>query len=140
MTQLTKGFNHVAIVSKDFDRLADFYRHTFGVEAFGIEEETRNGLTLRHGFLRLGPTSAVHVFEFPEAPTMSLSTEFFHRGRVDHVAIEAADEDAFEAGRQRLVEAGASTGEIQDWGVVKSVYFEDPDGLPCEFAFWKPAA
>ena len=56
----------------------------------------------------------------------------FERGHIDHLALAAADAATFEALRRELVRRGASDGEITEFGVGRSVYFEDPDGMGCE--------
>jgi hypothetical protein len=48
---------------------------------------------------------------------------------VDHFALETGTYADFEHLRQILVAEGASTGEVNDFGLMTSFTFEDPDGL-----------
>ena len=64
----------------------------------------------------------------------------FGRGRLDHLALQAASFSAFEAIRDRLVAAGASDGFVSDFGPVLSVFFRDPDGLEAEVYVPNPDA
>ena len=54
------------------------------------------------------------------------------RGRIDHVGLQAASEEAFATIRQRLIDAGASDGTVNDFGSARSMFFRDPDGLEGE--------
>ena len=59
-------------------------------------------------------------------------TPMWGRGRLDHFGLQAASVESFETIRQRLVEHGASDGEVNDFGTARSVFFRDPDGLEGE--------
>lgn len=60
----------------------------------------------------------------------------FDHGHLDHLAINVTNPEAFELLRSRLVEAGATDGELVDFGPVRTVWFRDPDGMGCEIATW----
>jgi catechol 2,3-dioxygenase-like lactoylglutathione lyase family enzyme len=125
---LLDGINHVAIVSRDLDRLAGFYGDVFGVE-FEALESPRG----RHGFLWVGPASCVHAFEVPESYTGPYPAEdMMRRGRIDHLALGARDETSLAEIRRRLVDLGASDGTITRFGEFLSVFFVDPDGMHAE--------
>jgi catechol 2,3-dioxygenase-like lactoylglutathione lyase family enzyme len=129
---MLSGFNHVAILTDDLDRLEGFYRDVFGVtDVFDMQFDD-----VHHRLLRVGDQSVLHAFEM-EAPAPG---SVFNRGRVDHLALNVADHDEFERLRQRLVGAGASTGEVTDFGALLSVGFKDPDGLDCELCWMRPGA
>lgn len=128
---LSVGFNHVAMVTKDIDRLSRFYSEVFEAETvWSGETPLRGGLP--HAFIELNPTTAIHAFELPEEHVDGLRGELLARGRVDHFALSVPDESSLEKVRARLVEGGYSPGTITRFGSVVSLYFEDPDGLPCE--------
>ena len=86
----------------------------------------------RHSLLGLGPQSFLHAFERPGSAHGHGSSNLFERGHIDHLALAAADAATFEALRGELVRRGASDGEVTEFGVGRSVYFEDPDGMGCE--------
>ncbi|MDP9068984.1 MAG: VOC family protein [Actinomycetota bacterium] len=125
------GFNHVAIVTKDLDRLGRFYSEVFEAETvWSGETPLRGGIP--HAFIELNPTTAIHAFELPEEHVDGLGGELLARGRVDHFALSVPDGSLLEKLRARLVEGGYSPGTISRFGSVISLYFEDPDGMPCE--------
>ena len=129
---MLNGFNHVAILTGDLDRLEHFYRDVFDVNDV---HDMQFG-EVRHRLMRVGEQSVLHAFEMP-APEPG---PIFQRGRVDHVALNVDDHDEFERLRQRLVSIGASDGEVTDFGALISVGFQDPDGLVCELCWFRPGA
>ena len=136
-SNLVDGFNHVAQVTQDLDRLAAFYRDVFEVPF--IELPDPRG---RHGFLlfganprkgELGPV--LHVFEVPEEARGSFGSPdaMFHRGRLDHIAIQAADEHTLAELRDRLVASGACDGVVRAFGSqLLSLHVVDPEGMRLE--------
>ena len=86
----------------------------------------------RHSMLGIGPQSFLHAFERPGNVHSDGSSTIFERGHIDHLALAAGDAAAFEALRQELVRRGATDGEVSEFGIGRSVYFEDPDGMGCE--------
>ena len=127
------GFNHVAILTADLDRLEGFYRDMFGVE--DVRDMDHNGL--RHRLMRVGAASVLHAFEVGDAPPPA---PIFERGRIDHLALNVTDPDEFDRLSSRLVAAGASDGTRTDFGVLVSVSFTDPDGHFCELCWMRPTA
>jgi catechol 2,3-dioxygenase-like lactoylglutathione lyase family enzyme len=137
---LSAGINHIAIVTQDLDRFLAFYAHTFDAKAAAdIVEEGPSHEGLRHAFVDVGGGSMLHAFEMRENPNVRESHDLFARGHLDHFAINAADADAFETLRRRLVDAEASDGTVTDFGRVRTVAFTDPDGYEGEVALWQEA-
>jgi catechol 2,3-dioxygenase-like lactoylglutathione lyase family enzyme len=126
------GFNHVAILTPDLDRLEAFYRDVFDVD--DVHRMDFQGQ--RHTLLRVGPAAVLHAFEHDVPAPASI----FQRGRLDHLALNVTDHDEFERLTARLVDAGASSGERTDFGALVSINFEDPDGLDCELCWMRPNA
>jgi catechol 2,3-dioxygenase-like lactoylglutathione lyase family enzyme len=54
------------------------------------------------------------------------------RGAIDHFAIAVDSRDELEAVKQRLIDAGADIGEIQQLGPEWSLFFRDVDGMELE--------
>ncbi|HEU4840016.1 MAG TPA: VOC family protein, partial [Ilumatobacteraceae bacterium] len=54
------------------------------------------------------------------------------RGAIDHFAIAVDTREELEAVKQRLIDAGADIGEIQQLGSEWSLFFRDPDGMELE--------
>jgi len=134
---LLTGFNHVATVTRDMDRLVNFYGEVF--DATAVFDLVAPSLELRHVGLDVGG-AFVHAWEADERTTGSFPQEMFRRGRVDHLALAARDEEALEVLRQRLVEYGACEGNVTDFGSILSVWFMDPDGMELEVCCIKTGA
>jgi hypothetical protein len=64
----------------------------------------------------------------------------FGRGRLDHLALQAASLEAFEEIRRRLRARGAADDFVTDFGPILSLFFRDPDGLECEVCVANPDA
>lgn len=129
---LLTGCNHIALITRDINRFVAFYTEVFDGSVIG--DMTEEGM--RHVMLDLGGV-VLHPFQFPsDHPHATASPEMFDRGHIDHFALNVADADTFEELRRRLVDAGATDGTVTDFGVTRSVWFEDPDGMGCEVAMW----
>lgn len=133
---LLDGFNHVAVITGDTDRLTAFYGEVFGATAETVEAQPGFRLTRVH----VGPASELNVFEIEGNEESTRQTPMFGRGRLDHLALQAASVEAFEAVRARLVERGSSDGFVTDFGPVLSLFFVDPDGLEAEVCVPNPDA
>jgi catechol 2,3-dioxygenase-like lactoylglutathione lyase family enzyme len=128
---LLNGINHIALISKDIDALRAFYTEVFDAEVGPTKPHGDNGdetMTM----IRVGPHTELNVFTIEGNPEPERQTPMWGRGRLDHFGLQAASADSFETIRQRLIERGASDGNINDFGTVRSLFFRDPDGLEGE--------
>lgn len=131
---LSAGCNHVTIVTKDLDRFVEFYTRIFEAE---IKVDEVQG-DLRHVMIDVGGGFCLHPFQLPEAGDHATGLpRIFQRGHIDHFALDMQDAETFETIRGRLFDAGATTGQVRDFGVIKILAFNDPDGMECEIALWK---
>ncbi len=132
--------NHVAVVTRDLERLAAFYAEVLGAEPAYERSERDEAMGL--GFLRVGEV-VLHVFERPgDSPggvDDARAGAPLARGRVDHVAFEADGPEQFVAVRERLLARGATDGAVVDFGVLVSVFGVDPDGSQVEVCLVPPA-
>ena len=127
---VTSGFNHVATLTTDLDRHADFYQR-----AFGAEVTFRMDATPEHPrmfILDLGAGAALNVFEVSADEIIGEQRKQGGRGAIDHFAIAVTSLAELEAVKQRLVDAGADIGEIQRLGDEWSLFFRDVDGMELE--------
>jgi catechol 2,3-dioxygenase-like lactoylglutathione lyase family enzyme len=129
---LIVGFNHVALVTADLDRLISFYESVFEAKVVVDLDEGH----IRHALIDFGAGSCLHAFMLPNNPDAAGSSEMFGRGHLDHIAFNVVDAEAFERLRERLVVAGASDGQATDFGMQRVVSFSDPDGFEAEIALW----
>ena len=128
---LLDGVNHIAWLSKDVAALGRFYADVFDAEV---------GPTRPHGeqpgetmtVIRIGPHTELNIFTIEGNTEPDRQTPMWGRGRIDHVGLQAASQEAFEEIRRRLVAAGASDGTVNDFGGVHSIFFRDPDRLEGE--------
>lgn len=139
---LTDGFNHVAILTNDTERLHAFYKDVFEAEVRrdGPEPGTADSGGVRMSVVEIGPHTEFNVFEIVDNTEADHQTPMFARGRIDHVALQAASLDAFEEIRRRLMARGAADDFVTDFGPMLSMFFRDPDGLECEVCVTNPDA
>ncbi len=134
---LTNGFNHVAVLTADTERFVSFYTEVFGAEVLGAQDMGGHG-TLT--FVKMGDDSEFNVFEVPGNTEAERQTPMLGRGRIDHLALQAASLESFEEIRRRLMERAAADDFVTDFGPVLSMFFRDPDGLECEVCVDNPDA
>ena len=152
------GIHHLALVCRDMDRTVDFYTNVLGMRLIKtIELPAGMG---QHFFFDCGGGDALAFFWFPDAPEPapgvaapagrpdqgSLTSAI---GSMNHVAFTVPAE-RIEEYRARLTDAGVACTEVANhdesaWGIadavhpgvfVRSVYFQDPDGILLEMACW----
>lgn len=135
---VTAGAHHLTVFTRDMDRLIRFYRDMFDADiAFDMSETGPDGGTLRHALIGLGNGFALHPFQMPaETGHEDGSMQMGKRGHIDHLALRVDDEESLQEVRRRLVEAGASDGTVTDFGAIRLISFEDPDGMEGEVALW----
>jgi catechol 2,3-dioxygenase-like lactoylglutathione lyase family enzyme len=137
---LLSGFNHVATLTNDSERLHAFYREVFDAEVVrdGAEFADRPGPRL--SVIRVGPSAELNVFQIEGNTEADRQTPMFGRGRIDHLALQASSLESFEQLRDRLMHRGVADDFVTDFGPILSVFFRDPDGLECELVVPNPDA
>ena len=155
-----RGLHHLALVCSDMARTVDFYTNVLGFPL--VKTVELPGGRGQHFFFDIGNGNGqtLAFFWFPEAPASIAGVT--HQGFMDspggpvsavasmnHVAFDVAPED-IEAYRDRLIAAGVPCSDIwnhdnSEWGLarevtddvfIRSVYFQDPDGILLELAAW----
>jgi len=134
---LLDGMNHVAILTNDTDRLHAFYRDVFDAT---VSHDMSEAEGVRLSFVDVGPHTELNVFEVNGNSEAARQTPMFGRGRIDHLALQAASLEAFDTIRARLIERGATDGFVTDFGPILSLFFRDPDGLEAEVCVANPNA
>lgn len=127
---ITSGFNHVATLTTDLDRLADFYRRAFDAEVTFTMDATDDHP--RMFIIELGAGASLNAFEVSEDDLIGDRRRQGGRGAIDHYALAVTSLAELEHTKQRLVDAGAETGEIQQLGHEWSLFFRDVDGMELE--------
>jgi catechol 2,3-dioxygenase-like lactoylglutathione lyase family enzyme len=153
-----QGVSHLALVCSDMARTVDFYSTVLGLKLIKtIELPAGMG---QHFFFDIGNGDSLAFFWFADAPGPAPgiaapvarpdngeSTSAV--GSMNHIAFQVAP-DKIEAYRQRLIDHGVDCSVVvnhddSEWTVademhpgvfVRSVYFQDPDGILLELAAW----
>ncbi len=135
---LLKGLNHVAVLTNDADRLNAFYREVFDAEIVRDGSEFPEGAGPRLSIIKIGDWAELNVFQIEGNREADHQTPMFGRGRLDHLALQAASLGDFEEIRRRLMARGAADDFVTDFGPILSIFFRDPDGLECEVCVENP--
>jgi catechol 2,3-dioxygenase-like lactoylglutathione lyase family enzyme len=137
---LLDGFNHVAILTNDTERLHAFYEEVFDATVLRDGPETPKDADVRLSVVNVGQHSELNVFQISDNSEANRQTPMFGRGRIDHLALQAETIASFDIIRERLMARGSTDGFVTDFGPVLSVFFRDPDGLECEVCVQNPDA
>lgn len=131
-----QGLNHLALITNDMDATVRFWHGVMGaplVATIGTD-------TFRHYFFEFGPASSVAFFEYigTYTPMISKPAGVFDEraGQFDHLSMDLPDEAALVALRQRLRDAGTEVTDVVDHGLMRSIYFNDPNGIALEASWW----
>lgn len=135
-TMLLGGINHVAVLTAYTDRLTAFYKDVFDADSETLQQREGFRVTM----VNIGETAELNVFELTGNEEHLRQVPMFGRGRLDHLALEAASIDAFTTIRDRLLERDATDGFVTDFGHILSLFFRDPDGLESEVCLPNPDA
>ena len=131
-----QGLNHLALITNDMDATVRFWHGVIGAPLIA----TIGTDTFRHYFFGFGPQSSVAFFEYIGNDTDQIAKPagvFDARaGHFDHLSMDLPDESALEALRARLEAAGSEVTEVVDHGLMRSIYFTDPNGIALEASWW----
>jgi catechol 2,3-dioxygenase-like lactoylglutathione lyase family enzyme len=155
------GINHLALVCSDMERTVDFYTNVLGFPLIKTIELPFN--MGQHFFFDIGNGDSLAFFWFPNSPdavpgvsspgAMPMQGDIVTAvGSMNHVAFNVPPEK-MEEYRDRLHAKGVKTTQIlnhdnspmqvsREWTddvFVRSLYFQDPDGILLEFAAWTKA-
>jgi catechol 2,3-dioxygenase-like lactoylglutathione lyase family enzyme len=129
-----RGINHLALVTPDMDMTVRFYAGVLGMPLV----MTLMAGPMRHYFFEMSPHNTVAFFEVEDAETFSkgAGSTAPYPVQLDHISFDVPDEEALETLRARLEAAGSEVTTVVDHGVMKSVYFTDPNGIALEASYW----
>jgi len=131
-----QGLNHLALITNDMDATVRFWHGVMGaplVATIGTD-------TFRHYFFSFGPTNSVAFFQYLGHDTNMVAKPagvFDERaGQFDHLSLDLPDEAAVLSLRRRLIDAGTEVTDVVDHGMMRSIYFTDPNGIALEASWW----
>jgi catechol 2,3-dioxygenase-like lactoylglutathione lyase family enzyme len=131
-----RGLNHLALITNDMDATVRFWHGVLGAPLIA----TIGTPAFRHYFFSFGEQSSVAFFEYVGERTNELAKPagvFDPRaGQFDHVSMDLPDEAALVGLRDRLAAAGTEVTEVVDHGLMRSIYFTDPNGIALEASWW----
>lgn len=133
-----QGVSHVALVTNDMEKTVQFYCDVLGMRLIGTMGNEPDGLPYRHYFFSLGPGSAFAFFEWPEVelPPRKDSGVPASGRQLDHVALAVASEEDLLTAQRGLRDANWNCSDVVDHRIVRSIYFEDPNGISIELSVW----
>jgi catechol 2,3-dioxygenase-like lactoylglutathione lyase family enzyme len=127
---ISTGFNHVATVTADLDRVVHFYQTVFDAAVTFEMAATKDHP--RMVILDLGGGSALNITEQPTDTIIGVRTTPGGRGPIDHYGIAVSSRSDLDQIRDRLVAADIDIGTIHQLGETWSLFFRDPDGMELE--------
>ncbi len=114
--------DHIAVWTRDIDRLAAFWRETFSAEV-GPVYESRNQVGFRSRFVTLPGGLRLELMSSPA----HAATEAPDRTGLAHIALSLDGEDAVDAAALRLAAYLVAAPRRAGDGYYEAV-FRDPDG------------
>jgi catechol 2,3-dioxygenase-like lactoylglutathione lyase family enzyme len=131
-----RGINHLALVTNDMDATVRFWHGVLGarlVAHLGNEH-------FRHYFFEFGVEQTVAFFEYKgvhlERFQVPAGVPDRRKAQFDHLSFNLPDEHALEELQTRLKSHGSEVTDVVDHGFVRSIYFNDPNGIALEASWW----
>jgi catechol 2,3-dioxygenase-like lactoylglutathione lyase family enzyme len=131
-----RGVHHLALVTTDMDATVRFWHGVLGARLI----TTIATPAFRHYFFEVAPGNAVAFFEYRDAEVDAFAkpagVPFHLASQFDHLSLGLADEEALQRLQSRLKEHGCEVTDVVDHGIMRSIYFTDPNGIALEASWW----
>jgi catechol 2,3-dioxygenase-like lactoylglutathione lyase family enzyme len=118
------------------DATTRFYHGVLGAQLVATIGTPR----FRHYFFEIGAENTIAFFEYrdTELQTFAKPAGVPDRRAVqfDHLSLNLPDERALESLRSRLKSFGCEVTDVVDHGMMRSIYFTDPNGIALEASWW----
>jgi catechol 2,3-dioxygenase-like lactoylglutathione lyase family enzyme len=132
-----RGVHHLALVTADMDATVRFYHEVLGARLV----VTLATPAFRHYFFELAPGSTVAFFEYRGQPLETYSkpagVPYPRASQFDHLSLGLADEEALLRLRDRLKSHDCEVTDVVDHGIMRSIYFTDPNGIALEASWYR---
>jgi hypothetical protein len=124
----------IVIHTGDLSRFRAFYEGLLGLPHV-ITLRMARPPHLRYAVFAVGPQTAMRAIEVPGfEPAGDEATTRSSRPRIDRFSLLVRDESVLHAVRDRLVAAGASSGEVAPSGPYLTVVYRNPDDVEGQIA------
>jgi catechol 2,3-dioxygenase-like lactoylglutathione lyase family enzyme len=131
-----RGVHHLALITDDMDATVRFWHGVLDARLVSTVATP----TFRHYFFEVAPGSTIAFFEYRDTDIRPFAKPagVAYEGAVqfDHLSLALADEEAVTALQERLRAFDCEVTEVVDHGVMKSIYFNDPNGIALEASWW----
>jgi catechol 2,3-dioxygenase-like lactoylglutathione lyase family enzyme len=131
-----RGLNHLALITTDLDATTRFWHEAMGAPLVATVATD----DFRHYFFDVGGSSCVAFFEYTgvELEHLAKPAGIPHPKAIqfDHLSLDLPDEEAVLALRDRLKSYGCEVTDVVDHGIMRSIYFTDPNGIALEASWW----
>lgn len=130
------GLNHLALITNDMDVTTRFWHGVIGTPLVA----SIGNAAFRHYFFDVGSGATVAFFEYrghevePFAKPSGIPDE--RAIQFDHVSLNVPDQAALVTLRERLLSHDCEVTDVVDHGLLKSIYFTDPNGIALEASWW----
>jgi catechol 2,3-dioxygenase-like lactoylglutathione lyase family enzyme len=135
-TTYWRGVHHLALITTDMDKTVRFYHGVLGARLV-ITIATP---AFRHYFFEFDQGNTVAFFEYIDQPVDTYAkpagVPFPQAAQFDHLSLALPDEEALLRLRDRLKEHNCEVTDVVDHGVLRSIYFTDPNGIALEASWW----
>jgi catechol 2,3-dioxygenase-like lactoylglutathione lyase family enzyme len=131
-----RGVHHLALVTTDMDATVRFWDGVLGARLV----VTLATDSFRHYFFEFAPGCTVAFFEYRDQPVERYAkpagVPFPQASQFDHLSLGLADEEALLRLHHRLKEHDCEVTDVVDHGFLRSIYFNDPNGIALEASWW----
>jgi catechol 2,3-dioxygenase-like lactoylglutathione lyase family enzyme len=131
-----RGVHHLALVTADMDATVRFWHGVLGARLV----TTIATPAFRHYFFEVAPGNAVAFFQYLDVEIDSFAkpagVPFAQASQFDHLSLALADEEALHRLQARLKANDCEVTDVVDHGIMRSIYFTDPNGIALEASWW----
>jgi catechol 2,3-dioxygenase-like lactoylglutathione lyase family enzyme len=131
-----RGVHHLALVTPDMDATVRFWHGVLDARLV----TTLATPAFRHYFFEVSPGNTIAFFEYTGQQLNSFSkpagVPYAGAAQFDHLSLHLPDEDALLRLRDRLKSHGCEATDVIDHGFLRSVYFNDNNGIALEASWW----
>jgi catechol 2,3-dioxygenase-like lactoylglutathione lyase family enzyme len=131
-----RGVHHLALVTTDMDATVRFYHEVLGAPLVATVATE----AFRHYFFQFGQASTIAFFEYLGVEVESFAkpagVPFPQASQFDHLSLALPDEESLHHLRDRLKANNCEVTDVVDHGFLRSIYFNDPNGIALEASYW----